>query len=254
MVGAMRPAHSLEVLFLGSGDAFGSGGRFQTSFLIRGEGVSFLIDCGATVLSSMRRFDVRPTEIDFILLSHLHGDHYGGIPFLVLEAQLISKRIDPLLVVGPQGTRERISEAMECLFPGSSTASRRFSLEVVELDPERRTEVQQAFVTPYPVYHPSGAPAFALRVECDGKVISYTGDTEWVESLIPAARGADLLIAEAYFYDKKVPYHLEYQALVEHFDDLQVERLVLTHMSEDMLARVDGLDHEAADDGKRIKV
>jgi ribonuclease BN (tRNA processing enzyme) len=245
---------SVEVVFLGSGDAFGSGGRLQTCFLVRSEGFSFLVDCGASALSSMRRFDVAPNDIGMVVLSHLHGDHFAGIPFLILDAQLVSERTEPLLIAGPPGTRVRIKEAMECLFPGSSTARREFPLEVIELEDGQRTQIQHAFVTPHAVRHPSGAPSFALRVECGGKTISYSGDTEWVDSLIPAARGADLFIAEAYFYDRKVPYHLDYRSLVDHLGELEAERVVLTHMSAEMLARVDGLDHEAADDGKQIDV
>lgn len=51
--------------------------------------------------------------------------------------------------------------------------------------------------------HPSGDNAYSLRFEVGGKVIACSGDTEWTDALAEAARGADLLIAEAYFYDKK---------------------------------------------------
>ena len=69
----------MRVKFLGAGDAFGSGGRLNTCLLVdRGES-SFLIDCGASVMIAIRRFGVNPNTISTIILSHLHGDHFGGL-------------------------------------------------------------------------------------------------------------------------------------------------------------------------------
>ena len=244
----------VRLTFLGSGDAFGSGGRLQTCMLVEGGGACFLIDCGTTALIGMRRHGVAPNAIDTVLLSHLHGDHFGGLPFLILDGQLISKRTRPLMVAGPPGTQERVLAAMEVMFPGSSTARHGFALEFHEYRAGRRDVLGRIGVTPYPVRHPSGAPPFALRIECAGKVIAYTGDTEWTDSLIAAADGADLLVSEAYFYDKPVKFHLDYRTLMDHLSELRPKRMVLTHMSADMLARLDTLDCEAAEDGMVVRL
>ena len=244
----------VAVTFLGCGDAFGSGGRFQTCFMIRAGQTRFLVDCGASSLIAMRRLGVQPNDIDMILVSHLHGDHFGGIPFFILDAQLISKRSRPLRIAGPPGLAKRIREAMEALFPGSSQVRRAFAIDFEALAPGESHSLWAVTVTPYEVSHPSGAPAFALRIECGGRTVAYTGDTEWCEALIPAAREADLLIAEAYFYDKKVKFHLDLETLRAHLDELRPKRLILTHMSADMLARVDELDIECAEDGKTISL
>jgi ribonuclease BN (tRNA processing enzyme) len=244
----------VRVRFLGSGDVVGSGGRMQTCILVEAGTGSFLIDCGASSMIAMRRFEVLSNDIGLILLSHLHGDHFGGIPFFVLDAQLVSKRTDPLVVAGPPGTARRLEQVMETLFPGLSRVEQRFELQTVELEPGRPHAVGGLTVTPYEVDHPSGAPAFALRVEADGRVLTYTGDTAWTDALIPAATGADLLIAEAYYYEKRIPYHLDYRTLREHMPELQAARVVVTHMSQDMLDRLATLDCEAAEDGKVIEV
>jgi ribonuclease BN (tRNA processing enzyme) len=244
----------LRVTFLGSGDAFGSGGRLQACFLVDADGTRFLIDCGASSLVGMRGFGIAPNEIGLILLSHLHGDHFGGLPFFILDAQFVSRRTEPLVIAGPPTTGERLRRAMEVMFPGSADAERTFAIDVVELEAERSQQLQGVSVTAFTVRHPSGAPAFALRVEAAGKVIAYSGDTEWTESLIPAARGSDLLIAEAYFYEKRVPAHLDFRTLSDHLDQLETKRLIITHMSEDMLARAGGVDCETAADGKVIEL
>jgi ribonuclease BN (tRNA processing enzyme) len=205
-------------------------------------------------LIAMRRYGVAPNDIDLILLSHLHGDHFGGIPFFVLDAQLISKRSHPLVIVGPSGTQRRVVEAMEIFFPGSSQVPQKFSLDIREFAFDRPQALGEVIVIPYRVQHPSGDPSLALRIECNGKIITYSGDTEWTENLVPAARGADLLIAEAYFFEKKIKFHLDFHTLMDHLDELQPKRLIVTHMNEDMLSRLEELSCEYAEDGKLIEV
>jgi ribonuclease BN (tRNA processing enzyme) len=244
----------MQVRFLGSGDAFGSGGRLQACILVKATTSTFLVDCGTTALIAMRRFGVNPNDIDLILLTHLHGDHFGGIPFVVLDAQLISKRSRPLVIAGPSGTQRRIAAAMEVLFPGSSRVPQRFLLDIREFVPGQLSTFGEVTVIPYSVQHPSGDPSLALRIACAGKILTYTGDTAWTEVLIPASRGADLLIAEAYFFAKHVPFHLDLQSLLAHLDELQPKRLVVTHMSEEMLSRLEELPCEYAADGTCIEV
>jgi ribonuclease BN (tRNA processing enzyme) len=105
-------------------------------------------------------------------------------------------------------------------------------------------------VTPFSVVHgDSGGPFLAYRIEVGGRIIAYSADTEWTETLIPAARNADLLIAEAYYYDRIVKNHLSLKTLEAHLPDINAKRLVLTHMSDDMLSRLDDLPYTAAEDG-----
>ena len=242
----------VTVQFLGSGDAFGSGGRFQTCFLVRSEPTRFLIDCGASSLIAMKRFGVDPGELDMILVSHLHGDHFAGVPFVVIDQDVLVKRTRPLVVAGPLGTKQRVIEAMEILFPESSRVRHRFPLEIVELEPARPRALGAVTVTPYVVQHPCGAPPLALRIECDGRVIAYSGDTVWTGSLIDAARGADLFIAEAYTSHPKSRIHMDLATLVSHLGEISAKRVILTHMSAEMLARSGALPYEWAEDGKSV--
>jgi ribonuclease BN (tRNA processing enzyme) len=105
---------------------------------------------------------------------------------------------------------------------------------------------------PFQVCHGSGAPAYALRVQYGGRVIAYSGDTEWTDSLLDAASGADLLVCECNSFDKHVPGHLDYRTLVTKRPRLGCERIVITHMSEEMLAHLDDVDVQAAADGAVI--
>ncbi len=241
----------MRVRFLGSGDAFGSGGRFQTCIVLESEGVRCLVDCGASSLIALKRAGIDPNDIDTILITHLHGDHFGGIPFLVLDGQF-SRRSRRLLVAGPPGLTERVTQAMEVFFPGSSRAQRKFATDFIELAEGAPATIGVLRVTPYEVVHACGAPPYALRIELDGRTIAYSGDTEWTDRLIHAAAGADLFIAEAYFYDKAVRFHLDYATLAHRRSELGCKRVIVTHMSADMLARVAELPVEAAHDGLEI--
>ena len=245
-----QPESNVQVRFLGSGDAFGSGGRLQSCILVTYPEGRFLIDCGASAMVSLRRFDVDPNTVNGVFLTHLHGDHFGGLPFLILDAQLVSRRNVPLHLAGPPGLARRLSGAMEACFPGSSGVKKKFEIDIREMEPQVPFSAGAVRVTPFIGLHPSGDNAYSLRIEVGGKVIACSGDTEWTDALGEAARGADLLIAEAYFYEKKVPFHLDYRTLMEKSAGLGIRRIVITHMSMDMLSKTGLAECEVADDGK----
>jgi ribonuclease BN (tRNA processing enzyme) len=244
---------SVELQFIGAGDAFGSGGRFQTCLHLSGSTEPLLIDCGASSLIALKQSRLDPSEIGWVLLTHLHGDHFGGLPFMILDGQF-SRRTRPLVVAGPPGVRRRVEDAMEVFFPGSTRVSRRFTTEFIELIERVPLALGPAIVTAVGVEHASGAPSYGVRVEYGGKVIAYSGDTEWTESLIELARGADLFICEAYSFEKKIRSHLDYAALRVNSERLECRRLILTHMGADMLEHVANLPCEAAADGLRVTV
>ncbi len=244
----------LSVTFAGSGDAFGSGGRYQACIHLRPQdGSPVLLDCGATSLPALRRLGLDPGEIGAVFVSHLHGDHFGGIPFLILDGQF-SRRTTPLAVAGPPGTAQRLAEAMECLFPGSSTTARRFGVDVTELAPGTTAAVCGTTARAWQADHPSGAPALILRLSLAGKTIAYTGDTAWTPAIADAGADADLLITEAYYKDKNVPHHLRLADLRGRRDQLTARRIIITHMSADVLGCEPGEPFEAASDGLAVSL
>jgi ribonuclease BN (tRNA processing enzyme) len=244
----------MQLQFVGCGDAFGSGGRSNTCFHVTGSQVNFLIDCGASSLPALKRQGIARDAIDLILITHFHGDHFAGLPFLLLDAQF-TRRSRPLVIAGPQGIETRLAQAMEAMFENSSKTKQRFELSVVALRPEETRSFGAVEVTPFAVVHgESGGPFLAYRVEAEGRVIAYSADTEWTETLIPAARDADLFIAEAYYYEKIVKNHLSLKTLEAHLPEIKPKRLVLTHMSDDMLGRLDTLDYTAAHDGMIVEL
>ncbi len=242
----------MRITFIGTGDAFGSGGRFNTCFQLETSAATVLIDCGASSLIAMNRLNIDRNRIDAIILSHLHGDHFGGLPFLLLECQFISQRSRPLIIAGPPGVEARVMALAEAMFPGSSTAKRSFAVDYVEIEPGSPCTICGIAVESRAVIHPSGAPATALRLECDGKVFAYSGDTEWTDVLLEIARDADLFVCECYARDREIPYHLCYGTLVERRAEFTARRMMLTHMGREMLADLSQIAFEAAEDGRVV--
>ncbi len=244
----------MQVRFVGCGDAFGSGGRWQTCIRVSGDGQVLLVDCGATTLAALKAQGLDPGDVSAVAITHLHGDHFGGLPFLILDGQF-SGRSAPLLIAGPPGTAARLAQSMEVLFPGSSSGRRRFPVEVTEL-PTDGTPVPlgAAVVRGWEVDHASGAPPLALRVDLAGASFAYSGDTQWTPALAMAARGADLFAVEAYTFARPIRYHLDYATLRAHLKEIQASRVVLTHMSADMLGRLTEAEMPAAYDGLTIQI
>jgi ribonuclease BN (tRNA processing enzyme) len=227
----------MKLQLLGTGDAFGSGGRFNTCFLVTAPATRFLIDFGATSMVALQRHGIDPNSIDVIFISHLHGDHFGGLPFLLLHAHFIARRTAPLTLVGPPGFEARLGQAMEVFFPGSSRNDYGFERAIHELQPGTRAVLGAVAVTAHEVKHPSGAPSLALRFEIANRVLAFSGDTEWTEALIPVARDSDVFVCETYTYERPVPNHLAFETLRRHLAEIRPKRLILTHMSRDMLDR-----------------
>jgi ribonuclease BN (tRNA processing enzyme) len=240
---------TVSVRFVGSGDSFGSGGRFQTCILVDAPGQRFAIDFGTSSLIALTQQGIAHNSIDAVLLTHLHGDHCGGVPFMLVDAMLAAKRTRPLTIAGPKDTQARLHEICEALFPGMHVMTPKFPLTYIEWDVGNPHQVLDLVVTPYPARHTWQTNPTALRVEAAGKVVSYTGDGEWTEELTKIGRGADLLIAESYFYDKPVKWHLNYPEFHAHKEDFDAQRVILTHMSQEMLAHVHEVPEECAEDG-----
>jgi ribonuclease BN (tRNA processing enzyme) len=243
-----------SLTFLGCGDAFSSGGRFTTCFLVETSDTRFLIDFGASSLAALKRAGRSARDVPLIFITHLHGDHVGGLPFLLLEASLVEKRTAPLTIAGPPGLKAHLPKLTEALFPGTPLELP-FELSVLELPPDVTTQVGGVTVTPYLVEHAKTLVCTGLRFEFEGKVLAYSGDTVWTPSLPRLAKGADLFICDAYTYDHPTPQHLDYATLKARYDELGCKRLVLTHLGQAFLDRLEAdevLEFEAARDGLEV--
>jgi ribonuclease BN (tRNA processing enzyme) len=229
----------MRLTVVGSGDAFGSGGRSNTCFWLETAKGTFVVDFGASALPALKARRLDPNAIDTIVLSHLHGDHFGGLPFLLLDYQFLARRDRPLTIAGPPGTRARLDAALEVFFPKAGRSKWRFPWSVEEIAVGVASEVLGHSLLTTEVIHQSDAPSTALRLSDGEKTFAYSGDTEWTDALLPIAAEADLFVCECYAYAGRMTGHLSWEILKPRLADLNARRTMLTHMNPTVLARLD---------------
>lgn len=244
----------VRVTFLGSGDAFSAGGSHQAGYLVAGAGSGCLLDCGATTLTSLKRFGIDPVSIDFVLLSHLHGDHFAGLPFLFLEYFYETPRARPLEIAGPPGTAERVWTLFRTVYRATAAKPLPFELRFTELTPDVGTAIGPLHVEPFRVPHQEDEISLGLRVTIDGRAVLYSGDTGWTEELIQRSANTDLFICECSHFETRVDFHLDYPRLAENRERFGCKRLILTHLGREVLARRSEVEIELASDGLTIEI
>jgi len=243
---------AVKIIVLGAGDAFGSGGRRQSSYLVRSAKQTFLMDAGASVLPALKDAGVRSDLVDFVLVSHLHGDHFAGLVFMLMEYQYEQRRDRELVVAGPAGTEERVRELFRAMYRESSQEQLRFPLRFVALEPGQRITFGEASVEPFGVPHQKSEPSLGFRVEVDGRVVVYSGDSGWTEEFVEQTRDADLFLCECCFYDTRVDFHVNYPEFERNRDRIRARRVVLTHLGREVLSKLDQVHAETAYDGMVI--
>lgn len=243
---------AVKLSVVGCGDAFGTGGRLQTCFHVAAEDTNFLVDCGATALIGLQRMALSPNDVDTIVLSHLHGDHYSGLVSLIMHGQYVSGRTSALTIIGPEGTEERYLGTAELMFPGSTSVDPDFDVNFETYNEYQVTEALGFSVKPFPVSHPSGAMSSALRIETSERVIAFSGDTEWKDNLVACSSDSNLFICECFGYREKEHFHMSWADIQAKLPQLSAEKVLLTHLGEKMLAHVDEINHPrvtVAEDG-----
>jgi len=244
----------MKLHILGCGDAFGSGGRHQSSYLVEASDRLFLLDCGPTALLALKRAGFDPRRLDAIMLSHLHGDHFGGLPFFLIDYLYRQPKYDPLLIAGPPGTETKVRQLFNLMYGGASDDKELPPTIFQVLQPDQPTQVAGVDIFPFRVPHQTLEISLALKVSYQGKQILFSGDSLCTEKFIDQARGVDLFLCECSFYSEQPGMHVNYQALQANLARLQCRRLVLTHLGEEMLAHQDELAVQVAVDGMVIEV
>jgi len=202
-MGAMPGRHqSLDLLFLGSGNAFGAGGKAFSSFLLNGR---YLFDCGPTVLQQLRKAGVPPSDIEVVLVSHFHADHFFGLPFLFLDARYKGRTKD-ICVVGPPGIQERTETLLRIGYPGVLETEPTFKRRYIEVADGFQANVAGLSVLASVVDHVAEMECFAFRAELGDRSLVYSGDTTLCDGLLRLVKDADVIVLECSRED--IPVHL----------------------------------------------
>jgi ribonuclease BN (tRNA processing enzyme) len=245
---------SIQVNFLGAGNAFSPEGRAQASYLVRAPESTFLLDCGATILGSIHREGIDPRSIDTIFISHLHGDHFSGLPFLFLELTYENRRSRPLRIAGPPGTEERVRMLFQAMYRESAREPLPFRLEFTEMQPGSDLEFAGVRIRAFRVPHQEHEISLAFHVGLAGGTILYSGDTGWSDDLLRMSKNTDLFVCECTFFETRVSFHLDYPLIHENRGRIGSKRTILTHLGREPLARMNEIEMETAYDGLQIEL
>jgi ribonuclease BN (tRNA processing enzyme) len=239
---------------LGAGDAFNAAGRCHTAFLFETSSTRFLIECGPTAPLGLKRQGLTSADVDTVLVSHLHGDHFGGIPFLLLECVFETPRKGPLTVVGPPHTRGRIEDLYRSLYKELSARELPFEYRCIEVQSDEHTRVGEIDIVPFRTPHQKSELSLGFRVGIDAKTILYSGDTGWSEELVMQSQGVDLFICECSYFDTRVNFHLDYPRLAANHHRFGCRRLLLTHIGREVHAHRNEVELEIAEDGLVVEI
>lgn len=243
---------TVRVTFLGTGNAFADGGRSNACIHVGAPGVSLLLDCGGSALPAIKRA-MDPGSIEGVAVTHLHGDHFGGIPYLVIEEHFAGRDRE-LVLSGPAGLAARLAMAELALYPDFFTKTEvRFPVRT-EILGEKEMRVGGAEVSALPVKHVPASEPHGLRVRVGATLIAYSGDATWTDDLVRLAKGADLFICESTFFQTQDDAHVSYRTLMEHRGELDCRRIVLTHLGEEMLGHLAEVELDYAIDGKTFEI
>ncbi|MGH7899147.1 MAG: MBL fold metallo-hydrolase [Candidatus Binatia bacterium] len=244
--------NQVQLIVLGAGDAFGNGGRRQSSYLVRGSSATFLMDAGPTVLAALQDAGRDCNEVDFVLLSHLHGDHFGGLPFMIMEYLYDRPRTRELVIAGPAGTEQRVWDLFRAMYKEASAMPITYPLRFQTLVAGENVEIGGVAIEPFSVPHQEREPSLGLKVRLDGKTILYSGDSGWTEEFVERAAEVDLFLCECCFWETEVYFHINYPQFERNRHRIGARRVVLSHLGREVLSKLDRVKDECARDGMVI--
>lgn len=244
----------MRLHILGCGDAFGSGGRNNSGYLIEAGERLFLLDCGPTTLLAMKRGGFDPGRLDAVFLSHLHGDHCAGVPFFLLEYLYEKPRSHPLDVAGPPGTQQRVNGLFQIMFGDAAEPKELPPTRFHVLEPGKEAHIQGIEIFSFRVPHQAREVSLGFKISFGQKKLLYSGDSAWTDLFLTYGRGVDLFLCECCFFERESANHMSYRKLRENLSRLDCRKILLTHLGEEMLARRGEIELPMADDGMTIEI
>jgi len=246
---------ALELACLGTADALGTGGgRHCAGYRVRNQDTQILLEAGPGILSQLKARQQDMAAVDGVALSHLHGDHFAGLPFLLLEYEHQTRREKPFIVLGPPGTESRVRRLLDLLYWESRGRQFRFPLEFIEMVDNSQAEIGGFRLSSFTVPHQETEVSLGYQVCGDGQNLVFSGDTPWTEKLLHESENADLLLCECTDLEHSSGKHIRYVDIERHRASFSCGDLLLTHLGPEVHARVDQIPETTATDSLVVEI
>lgn len=225
--------HDLKLTFIGSGNAFSPGGLCCNGFMVNDR---LLFDSPPQALSSLNKLGFNANDLDAVIISHHHGDHFLGLPFLLLHWKYQGRQ-RPVRIIGPKNTEALARMIAENVFPGVFELP--FEIEWIEAQPNKPISFDCVDLEPLLMTHDDRlAQSLGYVATIAGRKFGYTGDTMMCDSVMRLAQESEVLVSECASVDQRIPVHMNL------LDDIPVVRsamqasaaLILTHINSDVKA------------------
>jgi ribonuclease BN (tRNA processing enzyme) len=254
----------MDIIFTGVGEALDAS-QPNTSILVmpdnRQQKGQILLDCGFTAAHQYFKLNPIPEQPEVVWVSHFHGDHFLGVPLLILRFWEMNRRA-PLTIVGQQGIGGKISQAIELAYPGLQNRLE-FSLVYREIKPGPPQQIN-GFVW-QTAFNDHSQPCLALRLTTGNRSLFYSGDGRPTPETLTLAKDCDIIIHEAYRFQEETPGHGSIKGCINFAQEAGAKRLALLHIQhadrqqfiveiQNMAGDVPGIQILLPDSGETIKI
>ncbi|MGK0360339.1 MAG: ribonuclease BN (tRNA processing enzyme) [Bradymonadia bacterium] len=252
-----------RMIFVGTGDAFNGAGRANSCYWIEPESGldqgAIMVDFGPTALLQIKRLGLNANTIDAVWLTHLHGDHIGGLPLLIIELWFQARRTRPLIIAGPPGMKARVEALIRTAYPSVLANLTQYLIEYIEWPVPGQVEIGGHTIETIRAKHDTLAVAASFRATlANGKVLVFSGDTGWQPSLAALTEGADVFVCECSNVEPGYWAHLSVAEIRQHRPEFKARALYLSHLGAASRiaakACIGALDAVVADDGLLIEI
>lgn len=185
------------VTFLGTEPVVPGPGRDTASFLINGK---YLVDTGWYAVLRMKSFGFNPMDLETLMITHCHHDHYLGLPQILFYLRMRRReRPDrpPLQIIGPAEDIARVVALAQRFLQTERFPDLEYSPEILPLNPGDSYRTAAFHLTTCASVHPVQALTYRFTDQATGAQIAWTGDTAYAPHIADHVRGVDLLITEA---------------------------------------------------------
>lgn len=236
---------------LGTGNAFNQESRLNSSYLVELNGKNILMDCGFTVPFSLQQQNISFSSIDYLLITHYHGDHFAGLSALILGLKYVYPQDKKLTIIGPNNPKAKVEELLKLLYPGNEKIINELNIDFISVPKEGgNVLIDDLEIDVHQMVHSDASFPVGYILKSGNNKTGFTGDTCWHNGLIDFINQSDQVIMECHFVEKVGEGHisveeLEAEALVQE----KKSDIFLTHLYEGSSAKAKELGYNVLSDG-----